>query len=396
MKADFDLLEGAAHLKPVPTSGIRAIMNEAAKLRAEGHDVIPFSAGEPSFNTPEPIKQASIDCLNANMTHYPSNRGTLSLRKAVAERVLADTGVSYDPETEILITCGGAEGINDCISSVVDPGDEVIILKPAFISYEALVKELGGVVIDVPLRPEDDFGIRIEDVSAKGTDKTKLLILNSPNNPSGAVYSEAQLGALCELAKAHNFLIFSDEMYSSLTYDGAKFRSIASFPGMKDRCLIVNGFSKTYAMTGWRLGWVTGPARLMNVLVKHHQYTTTSIATFLQEGAARSMNLPETRAEVARMHDSFANRRTVMMQGLDSLPQLSYVKPFGAFYILVNVSKTGMTGEEFANRLLHEQYVATVPAVCLGEHCTDFVRFSFATDEERIKEGIERIRKMLS
>lgn len=395
MKQDFDLLAGAGHLADVPVSGIRTIMNKAAALRAKGHDVIPFSAGEPSFNTPEPIAQATIKALNAHMTHYPANWGQLSLRKAIAEKVKKDIGVSYDPETEILVTCGGAEGLNDCICSVVDPGDEVIIFKPAFINYEALVKECGGKVIDVNLKPENGFEISIADVEAVITEKTKLLVLNSPNNPTGVVYRRSQLAKLCELAVKHNFLILSDEMYSSLTYDGAKFYSVASFPHMKERCLIVNGFSKTYAMTGWRLGYVTGPAKLMPVLVKHHQYVTTSITTFIQEGAAEAMNLPETMKDVEAMHDEFARRRKLMMEGLDRIPKLSYVAPHGAFYIMVDVSKTGMTGEEFAEKLLYEKYVATVPAICLGSHCGDFVRFSFAADEEKIREGLKRIEEFL-
>ncbi len=395
MEQGFDLLAGAKHLEDVPVSGIRTIMNKAAALRAEGHDVIPFSAGEPSFNTPEPIARETIKALNAHMTHYPANWGQLSLRKAVAEKVKKDTGVVYDPATEILITCGGAEGLNDCICSVVDPGDEVIIFKPAFINYEALVLECGGKVVDVNLKPENGFEISISDVEAVITEKTKLLILNSPNNPTGVVYSREQLEQLCSLAIRHNFLILSDEMYSSLTYDGAEFYSVASFPGMKERSLIVNGFSKTYAMTGWRLGYVTGPARLMTVLVKHHQYVTTSIATFIQEGAAAAMNLPETMEEVERMHTEFTRRRALMMEGLDRIPKLSYVAPHGAFYIMVDVSATGMTGEEFAEKLLYEKYVAAVPAICLGSHCGNFVRFSFAADEEKIREGLKRMEEFL-
>ncbi len=396
MKQDFDLLAGAKHLENVPVSGIRTIMNKAAALRAEGHDVIPFSAGEPSFDTPEPIVRETIKALNAHMTHYPANWGQLSLRKAVAQKVKQDTGVDYDPATEILITCGGAEGLNDCICSVVDPGDEVIIFKPAFINYEALVRECGGTVIDVNLRPEDGFEIRISDVEAAITEKTKLLVLNSPNNPTGVVYGKEQLEELCRLAVKHNFLILSDEMYSNLTYDGAEFYSVASFPGMKERSLIVNGFSKTYAMTGWRLGYVTGPARLMPVLVKHHQYVTTSIVTFIQEGAAAAMNLPETMEEADRMHTEFTKRRALMMEGLSRIHRLSYVAPRGAFYIMVDVSATGMTGEEFAQKLLYEKYVAVVPAICLGSHCGDFVRLSFATDEERIREGVKRIEDFIN
>lgn len=396
MKPDFDLLKGAGRLEEVPMSGIRVVMNKAAELRAEGHDVIPFSAGEPGFNTPEPIKQAAIRALEQNKTHYASNRGQISLRRAIAEKTLRDTGVSYDPETEILVTCGGAEGLNDAIFSMVDPGDEVIILKPAFINYEALVRECGGVVVDVNLQASQNFGIRVEDIAAKVTDRTKMLVINNPNNPTGAVFTQEQLEALCRLAVERNFMILADEMYSALTYDGARFRSVASFPGMREHCIIVNGFSKTYAMTGWRLGYVMADRRIMDVMVKHHQYVSTSIATFLQEGAAEAMNLPETMEIVRDMCGRFAARRKLMTDGLGRIPALSYVKPYGAFYVMVDVSKTGMDGETFADRLLHEKYVAVVPAVCMGAHCGDFVRISYAAGEDRIAEGLRRMEEFLA
>ena len=396
MKADYDLRKGADRLETVPMSGIRVVMNKAAALRAQGHDVIPFSAGEPGFNTPEPIKQATIRALEANQTHYSANRGQLSLRKAIAEKTLRDTGVSYDPETEILVTCGGAEGLNDAIFCTVNPGDEVIVLKPAFINYESLVKECGGVVVDVNLVAENNYEICIKDIEKKSTDKTKMLVINNPNNPTGAVYTKEQLAALCRLAVEHNFMILSDEMYSALTYDNTKFYSVASFPGMKEHAIIVNGFSKTYAMTGWRLGYVEAAKPLLDVMVKHHQYATTSLVTFAEEGAAEAMNLPETMAIVDDMCRQFDIRRKLMMEGLDRMPKLSYVPAHGAFYIMADVSGTGMDGETFADRLLHEKYVAVVPAICLGEHCGNFVRISFATDEAHIREGLRRMEEFLA
>lgn len=395
MEASYDVLEGSRRLDEVPSSGIRKVMNRAAELRSEGHSVISFSAGEPAFNTPEPIKKAAIQALQENLTHYPANRGLLSLRKKIAEKTLEDTGVFYDPETEILVTCGGAEGINDCILSVVDPGDEVILLKPAFINYEALVREIGAVPVVVNLKPENGFQMDLGEIESRITEKTKLLVFNSPNNPTGAVYRWEDLQALGRLAEKYNFLLFSDEMYSSLTYEGKTFHSIAEVPGLRDRCLIVNGFSKTYAMTGWRLGYVECPAKLMDKLVKHHQYVTTSIATFLQEGMARAIDLPETKREVQRMHDLFALQRKAMLEGLDGIPELSYVTPYGAFYVMVNVKRTGMDGDTFANRLLEEAYVASVPASCFADGYGDYVRFSFAAGEDDIHEGIRRIQEFL-
>ena len=395
MEASFDILSGSKRLDAVPSSGIRKVMNRVAKLRSEGHSVISFSAGEPGFNTPEPIKKAAIEALQNNMTHYASNRGSLSLRTEIAGKIREDTGVVYDPETELLVTCGGAEGINDCLLSVIDPGDEVIILKPAFINYEALVREIGAVPVDVNLDPGNGFQIDLDAVERKISKKTKLLVFNSPNNPTGAVYREEDLKGLVQLSEKYNFLLFSDEMYSCLTYEGKKFHSIAEIEGARDRCMIVNGFSKTYAMTGWRLGYVACPQQLMEKIVKHHQYVTTSIATFLQEGMAKAMNLPETKEAVRKMQLQFARQRKAMLTGLDTVPSLSYVVPYGAFYVMVNVAGTGMDGETFSRELLEKAYVATVPADCFGSVYDDYVRFSFAAKEEDIPEGIRRIREFL-
>ncbi len=396
MKQAYHILTGAKRLEDVPMSGIRVMMNKSAALVKEGYPVISFGAGEPDFNTPEPVKQAAIKALLENHTHYGANWGQLELRKEIAKKLLKDTGTDYDPEKEILVTCGGAEGIHDVIMSVVDPGDEVIVFKPGFVSYEAVLKLAGGKIINCNLRPELDFQIDLEQVEALITDRTKMIIINNPNNPTGVVYKKELLAGLAKLAGAYNILIFSDEIYGNLTYDEAEFISMAAFPDMKQRTVVVSGFSKTYAMTGWRLGYVAAPYELMQTIVKEHQYVSTSLPTFLQIGVARSMNLPETLKEVDRMRKEFSDRRQRMLDGLDRLEKISYVKPYGAFYCMVNVSETGMSGEEFSDRLLREKYVATVPAFCLGEHCGDFIRISFAASGEAITEGLDRIREFLS
>lgn len=393
MEKNYDILHGSKRLDVVPASGIRVIMNKAKKLRDEGKDVISFSAGEPNFNTPETIKEAAIQALRENYTHYALNWGENELRREIARKIQRDTGVSYDPETEILVTCGGAEGINNVIYGVVDPEDEVIIFKPAFVNYDALVKAVGAKIVDVNLLPEQDFQIDIEEVRSKITEKTKMMIINSPNNPTGIVFSKESLAALAELALEHNILVFSDEIYNNMTYEGAAFCSMASFPGMKERTLIVNGFSKAYAMTGWRMGYVTGPKELMPKLLKNHQYTTTCIPTFLQIGVARAMNQEETLKDMETMRQAFEIRREMMIKGLSEIKNISYIKPYGAFYIMVNVSKTGLSGQEFAEKLLYEKFVATVPADCFGEHCGDYIRISYAASEENIINGLGRMKE---
>lgn len=395
MKKDYDILKGAGRLEHVSFSPIRVIMDKAREMSEKGFDVISFSAGEPNFDTPSPIREATIRALRRGLTHYSSNRGILSLRQEIARKARPETGNDYNPDTEILVTNSGAEAINHAILANVDAGDEVIVFTPAFINYESLVKMCGATLTDIPLMPEDGFQINIETVKANITDKTKMIVINNPCNPTGVVYSYDVLKELAELAKEHNFLIVSDEIYNCLTYDGTPFYSIASFPGMKERTIVINGFSKTYAMTGWRVGYLLADWRMMEHIVKVHQYSTTSGNTFIQTALAETMNAPETMDEIHAMADAFARRKELITGLLDEIPQLSYIPPQGAFYIMVNVSGTGMDGAAFAERLLKEKYVAVVPAVGLGKECRDWVRISFAASDENIREGMRRIKELI-
>jgi len=395
MVQNYDLSVGAKRLEKVEPSLIRTILDRAAALRGEGKSVIPFSAGEPDFNTPADIKEAAIRAITNNQTKYTSNRGYPPLRQVLKGYIQRETGVEYDPETEILVTSSAAEALNNSIMSFVDEGDEVIVLTPAFVSYKCLVNMCGGVFVDVPLDADHGFQVDIEAVKAAVSDRTKLLILNSPSNPTGAVFSYDSLAELCRLAVQHNFLILSDEIYSRLTYEGAQFHSIASFPGMKERAIIISGFSKTFAMTGWRLGYIAADAKLVSHILRTHQYSTTCSPTFIQVALAETMESPFTKQQVSDMIAAFGSRRTLIMKLLDQIPGLSYVKPYGAFYIMVDVSALGLTSMEFSMKLLEEKYVATVPAVGLGEHTGKYVRFSYATSEANIEEGLRRIREMV-
>lgn len=396
MKKNYNLFDGADRLEDVKFSAIRVIMDKARAMAEEGKNVISFSAGEPDFNTPKAIKEAAIHALNRNLTHYCSNRGVLKLRKEIAKKIEKDTGVCYNPETEILVTIGGAEAINHAILSSVNPGDEVIIFTPAFVNYEALVHMCGAKVVEIPLQPENGYQIDLDILKSKITEKTKMAVINNPCNPTGSVYSKESLEGLAKLAAEYNFIVFSDEIYSNLTYGDAQFYSIAQFPGMKERSIVLNGFSKTYAMTGWRVGYLAVDERMMGKLVKIHQYTTTSGNTFIQEGLSESMNAEETLKEVQFMKQEFSKRKVLFEKGLDEMPQLSYVKAKGAFYILINVAGTGLTGKEFSRRLLDEKYVATVPADGFGSGLSDYVRISFAASEKDILEGLRRIKELLN
>lgn len=395
MDKHTNIFSGARRLEKISFSPIRKMMDKAKQMQNEGLNVISFSAGEPNFDTPKDIKNATIDAINNNFTHYGSNRGLPKLRKKISEKISNEIGISYDPETEIIVTSSGAEAINNAIISVVDPGDEVIIFTPAFISYESVVNLCNGIVVDIPLTMENNFQINIEDVKKKITNKTKLIIINNPCNPTGVVYTKEILSELSKLACEHNLLVFSDEIYSNLTYDNIKYYSIASFPGMRERTIVMNGFSKTYAMTGWRVGYLLSDARLITNITKVHQYSTTCGTTFIEEGLANSMDLESTKEEVLYMINKFGERRQLFLDELDKIKKLSYTKAYGAFYIFVNVSKTGLTGKEFSNRLLDEKYVATVPGVGLGKECVDFIRISYATSEENIIEGLKRIEEFV-
>lgn len=395
MTNSYDLTVGAKRLEKVEASPIRTILDRAAVLRGEGKPVIPFSAGEPDFNTPTDIKEATIRAITNNQTKYTSNRGYPALRKVLQDYIQRETGQEYDPETEILVTSSAAEALNNTIMTFVDEGDEVIVLTPAFISYKCLVNMCGAKYIDIPMDPEKGFQVDIEAVKAAVSDKTKMLILNNPSNPTGAVFSREVLEEICKLAVERNFLVLSDEIYSRLVYDGAQFHSVASFPGMRDRAVIISGFSKTFAMTGWRVGYIATDAKLAARILRTHQYSTTCSPTFIQVALAESMDTPRTRKQVEEMIQAFANRRKLIMKLLDEIPQLSYVKPYGAFYIMVDVSGLGMTSTEFAQKLLEEKYVATVPAVGLDDKTGKFVRFSYATSEENIQEGLRRIKEMV-
>lgn len=377
--------------KRLEASPIRAILDRAAALRASGKDVIPFSAGEPDFPTPEPIKQAAMKAIADNYSHYASNRGLPALRKILSRMIETSTSVFYDPESEILITSSGAEALNNSLLTFINPGDEVIIPTPAFVSYKNLVKFAGGTFVDVPLRAENGFQLDADEIERHITPRTKMIVLNNPNNPSGAVYERAALEKVSELAVRHDLLVISDEMYSRLVYDDAEFISMAALPGMRERTIVISGFSKSYAMTGWRLGYIAADKALTGMILKVHQYSTTCSPTFIQQGLVDSLELPETEAAVKDMLSAFTRRREAIVKGLQAIDGITPVVPKGAFYVLVDVSATGLTGADFALKLLEEFSVATVPAIGLGDSCGDYIRISYAASDENIAEGLKRL-----
>lgn len=395
MNMEYDLNQESNRVKKVEPSLIRTVLNRVDELRKQGNEIIALSAGEPDFNTPTDIKEATIRAINNNHTHYCSNRGYEDLRKKIAKKTLQETGVSYDYQSEILVTSSGAEAINNTILSIIDDGDEGIIFSPAFVNYENMIKMSGGVPVIIELDPEKGFEIDINLVKKHISDKTKILVINNPNNPTGAVYSKEILQRLCELSITYNFTIVSDEMYSNLVYGDQRFYSIASFPGMKERAIIINGFSKTYAMTGWRLGYIIAPEKRCNSILKIHQYSTTCSPTFLQIGVAEGMDTQESIDEISAMISQFSERRIYLLSRLNKIDRFTYILPQGAFYIMVNVSKTGLNGMDFSEKLLEEKYVAVIPGVGLGRNCTDYIRISFAASMENIDKALTRMEEFV-
>ena len=394
MEQSYDITQGARRMAGVKPSMIRTIMNRAAELQNEGKPMIKFSVGEPDFDTPSDIKEAAIRALTNNKTHYGSNKGDPALRKKISASLKAEIGIDYDPETEITVTCGAAEALNNAILTFVDPGDEVVVLQPAFVTYSCLIGECEAKMVEVPMDPALGFQVNMDALEAAVSEKTKMLVLNNPSNPTGAVFGRPYLEKIAELAKKFNFLVLADEIYSRLVYDGAEFISMASLPGMKERTILVSGFSKTYAMTGWRLGYLAAPAKMTSLMLRTHQYSTTCAPTFIQIGVSEGMDTPRTKREVDDMVAAFARRRELIMKELDTVPGLTYAKPYGAFYIMVNVRGLGLSGTEFSKKLLEEKYVASVPAIGLGENTDSYVRFSYATSDENIVKGMERVREM--
>ncbi len=391
MNRTCDLYAGARRLKKVEPSLIRTVLDRAAALREAGKPVISLSAGEPDFDTPDDIRAATMRALESGLTKYTSNRGYAPLRHALSAYIESETGTAYDPESEILVTCGAAEALNNVMLAFVDEGDEVIVPRPSFVTYRRLVDLCGGKAVDLPLDPARGWQPDLAALRAAVGEKTKMIVVNNPANPTGTVFNEAVLAEICRLAVERNVLVLSDEIYSRLVYDGAVFRSVASFPGMQERSVIVGGFSKTFAMTGWRLGYLAADRRLTERILRVHQYCTTCAPTFLQAGVAEGMRTERTRKQVMEMADAFARRRALVTERLDAIPRLSYARPYGAFYLMLDVSGLGIDGMEFSQRLLEEKYVATVPAVGLGEPTGSYVRLSYAASEADIEEGLRRI-----
>ena len=370
----------AERVLSVPPSGIRKFFDIVATM----DDVISLGVGEPDFDTPRVIVEAGVESLREGRTHYTSNCGTLELRRALARHLEARYGVRYDPATEVLITVGASEAVDLALRATCDPGDEVILHEPSYVAYVPAIVFAGGVVRHVATRFEDDFALDPAAVEAAITPRTKALFLGYPCNPTGAVLPDDVQDALAEIAVRHDLLVYSDEIYDRLAYGTYRHRAMSSLPGMRERTILMGGFSKAYAMTGWRVGYVAGPAAILEGMVKVHQYGIMSAPTTAQDAAL--VAVVEGEADVARMLAEYDRRRRLLVDGLNALG-LETFEPRGAFYAFPRIGSTGLDDETFAERLLLEERVAVVPGSAFGPSGAGHVRMCYATSYETPRGG---------
>jgi aminotransferase len=373
----------------VPPSGIRKFFDIAATM----HDVISLGIGEPDFVTPDVIRQAGIASLNRGETRYTSNSGILELREAIATKWAALYGVLYDPETEVLITVGGSEALYLALTAILDPGDEVIIPEPCFVAYEAEVIFAGGVPVPVATQVETTFEVTGAQIEAAVTPRSKAVLINYPNNPTGAVLDRERMQEVAAVAEQRDLLVVSDEIYDRLVYT-APHTTFSSLPGMRDRTIIIGGFSKDYAMTGWRLGFLLAPADILEAMRKVHQYTTMSAPTTAQVAAIAALSDPRAEEAVLAMRDSYNVRRKLLVDGLNSIGMPTF-EPRGAFYAFPDIRVSGMTSEQFAFSLLDEERVAAVPGPAFGLGGEGYVRMCYATAKDKIEEALERMQRFV-
>lgn len=377
----------ARHVAGLKPSGIRKFFDIVATMK----DVISLGIGEPDFVTPEPIIQAGIQALRAGETHYTSNAGLLELRQAITHHIYKTYGVEYDPNTEAIITVGVSEALYLTMTALLNPGEEVIIPTPCFVSYQAEVILAGGVPVEIPTFVQEGFQVKPDTLEAAITPRTKAILLGYPNNPTGAVYSREVLLEISRIAEKHDLIVISDELYDQLVY-GVQHVCFPSLDGMRSRTVLLGGFSKNYAMTGWRAGFACGPVDIIKGLVRIHQYTIMSAPTMSQLAALEAIQ--HGQIFVDQMREEYDRRRKLIVGGLNQLG-LPTFEPHGAFYAFPNVSITGMDDETFAKKLLDEERVAVVPGNSFGAGGEGYVRCSYATAYEKIEEALSRIQRFM-
>jgi aspartate aminotransferase len=381
----YHVAERVRQLRPSPTL---AVSDRARALRQQGIDVIDLGGGDPDFPTPTHICQAAADAMFRGETHYVASAGIPELRRAIARKLQAENRIPVTPD-EIIVTPGGKAALFVSILALVGPGDDVLMFDPGWVSYEPMVLMAGARCLHVPLLPEENYRITREAIEAVLTPQTRLMIVNSPNNPTGRVLTREEADAIVTVAQEHDIVVISDEIYEKIIYDGREHLSLAAFPGMAERTLTVNGFSKAYAMTGWRLGYVAGPAPLIRQIMKVHSHSATCATSFAQWGGVAALEGPQD--VIDAMVAAWDRRRRFVTERLNAIPGFRCPLPEGAFYAFPDVSGTGLSGQEVAQKLIEEAYVGVTPGDAFGASGSGCIRLSFATADELLERALDRI-----
>lgn len=372
----------------IQPSGIRKFFD----IVNEMEDAISLGVGEPDFDTPWHIREEGIYSLEKGRTIYTSNAGLTELREEICSYIHRRFHVSYDPKTEVMVTVGGSEAIDVALRAMLDPGDEVLVPQPSYVSYVPCVTLADGIAVTIELQEKDEFKLTRQQLLDSITDKTKVLIMPFPNNPTGSIMTYEDLKDIVDVIIEHDLYVISDEIYSELTY-GSDHVSIASFPGMRERTILINGFSKSFAMTGWRLGFATGPSVILKQMIKIHQFAIMCAPTTSQYAAIEA--LKNGASDVETMRESYNERRRYLLKALRDMG-FDCFEPFGAFYVFPSIKKFGMTSDEFANRLLQEEKLAVVPGTAFGDSGEGFLRISYAYSIEELKIALERLEHFIN
>jgi aspartate aminotransferase len=367
-----------------------AVSDRARELQQQGARVVNLGGGDPDFDTPPHIVAAAAAAIAKGFTHYVASRGIPELRQAVAAKFERDNGLAYDPDAEVIVTAGGKLALYIALAALVEPGDEVLIFEPAWVSYEPMIRMLDGVPAAVPLRPEDHFVLDPDALKERITPRTRAMILNSPNNPTGRVLAAAELAAVAAAAREHAIWVLSDEIYEPIVYDGRRHVSLASLPGMRDLTVTVNGMSKTYAMTGWRLGYLGAPAALCAQILKVQQHVVTCAPSFTQAAGAAALQGPQEC--VAAMVAEYDRRRRFMTDALNAIPGVRCPLPEGSFYLFPRVAYRGMDSNALARFLIEEAHVAVTPGAAFGRSAAQNIRLTFATSMANLRQAAEQLK----
>ena len=376
----------------MPPSATLAVNDRAKALKAAGRDVISLAGGDPDFDTPENIVQTAIRALDAGDTHYPPSRGTLPMRRAVAAKMRRDYGLTVDPATQVIVSPGGKFSLYAVLQALVNPGDEIIIFEPYWVSYAPMVLMAGATPVTIPLKPANGFAIT-DEIEKYITPRTKAMMVNSPNNPTGHVISPEEAEVVRRLALENDLYVISDEIYEKIIFEGEHI-NLASLPGMAERTITVNGHSKNYAMTGWRLGWAAGPAAIIDLMAKVQGQTVTSAASFTMAAGAEALNGPQDAVEEMRL--AYQARRDFMVEALNAIPGVECDRPAGAFYLFVRFPGLEADSITIARILLDEAEIAGTPGIAFGQAGEGHVRFSIATAMSELERAVERIERLMA